>query len=146
MGVVAGCLLKAGELSQTTRERAPRLAVLRPGVLGSPCQCVTRQLPISSHATRSRGTCTSLVGFDFAITIALRHIIIVLTMPMSDTLCTTYLSTIPRQTLDDRIGPHIVCGEAAASAVRYSAACRRTKEAFPSTKSRPLRLISCLCF
>jgi hypothetical protein len=90
MGVVAGCLLKAGELSQTTRERAPRWAVLRPGVLGSPCQCVTRQLPIPSHATRSRGTCTSLVGFDFAITIALRHIIIVLTMPMSDTLCTTY--------------------------------------------------------
>jgi hypothetical protein len=38
---------------------------------------VTRQLPISSHAIRSRGTCTNLVGFDFAISIALRHIIIV---------------------------------------------------------------------
>jgi hypothetical protein len=141
MGVVAGCLLKAGELSQTTCERAPGWAVLRPGVLDSPCQCVTRQLPIPSHAIRSRGTCTSLVGFDFAITIALRHIIIVSTMPMSDTLCTTYLSAIPRLTFDDRIGPHIVCGEAAASAVKQRC---QTKETFRPTKSRPPRMISCL--
>jgi hypothetical protein len=47
-----------------------------------PMRHVTRQLPISSHAIRSGGTCTNLVGFDFAISIALRHIIIVPTMAM----------------------------------------------------------------